>query len=677
MKIRVYLALLTALLLKIHGHAQIMDYQMLKAINSNRALINYLEQNNFKDASHPDSSFLYYEGQYKGDYLKMGKGWNDEVFEMGWAVVDEAGNTIPERLMLGDIRLMPTYKENRKLHPSVFNARKRDPNGTWDFVNFGLGESKIEYNFDEASGSRNPKLIQFTMLRPNNNKRNLSAMNSRSRYLEDLAVANIPEGIDSLGSEVVERIIEVAKNTALQFKSFQSLTLKKDEIVLLDLPYSLLDRSKNQEAVLLVKTTKTETFTGTETFAHINFKVTTESGEYIGDSNSLGKGRNTREWITPAFNLTNSLDEKVSFKAEISITHDAEINVYYFEGPNTHNQEINFAYNTKKILEKRDYIPPYIDAFTKSIQTIKGTSIFDPEISKDALPASGKTVIYNQPGSGSHIFLVKSEGQMAPTIKLDYELWWNEGDNRGNLTLDQNDKSYRLVDGFHLFEFQLNLVHTAWIKAEVINNEDKPHHLSWHSRYRKLDSTFVKYDIAETFHSRTEEYFERIIARNTVDPDRVKRAMEDFKNFGEENSRTKNEYLNAVENRIMAGLVAGDNLTKANNRILGLLKSGQNGRATFKQLMDSYKEFKEHISEATLNAIKGKCDAAYEILNNVEDDWFGYSGEAIQVDIANMENAVNTDNLQGFARWTEDFTKSMLLIAKKLENGLLAAKGCR
>lgn len=676
MPLRSFFYLLVFLVFKINVQAQCEDYQMLKAINASGALINYLDQNGFKEASHPDSSFFYYEGKHKGDYLKVRKGWKGEVFEMGWAVVDENGNTIQERLRLGNLQFAATYKENRKLHPSIFGYKRPEPGGTWDFVNFDLGVSKVHYKFDEVSGSKNPKLTQIVMLPPNNRDRNLKAMNRRSRCLEKLATSNVPEGTNALVSEILDY-------TKFHFKKALSLSLKKDKVVTLDLPHSLLNQDQNKDAVIYIKPRKPNNCISAECVTTLNFNITTEDGEDFGSSHLSETSIQDTRYTATTHKLTNNLRENISFTAELSTSEDLDVDVYYFEGPTATEAFITHAITTNEIwlmrnetketLAARDYVPP----FEKSIQIIKGTSIFDPEISKDALPASGKTVIYNKPGSGSHIFLVKSEGQVAPTIKLDYELWWNEGDNRGNLSLDQNDKSYRFVDGYHLFEFQLNLVHTAWIKAEVINNEDKPHQLSWHSRYRKLDSTFVKFDIAETFHSRTEIYFERIIARNKVDPDRVKRAMEDLKNFGKKDEQTKGEYLNAVENRITAAATAGTNVSKSVKAILDQLGAGRNTSARLKQLQDEFKTFKAHISEATLNAIRGKCDNAYNILSNIEDDWFGYGGEAIQVDFANMENAANTGNQQAFARWTTDFTRSMQKIGDKLSNALSAVNGCR
>lgn len=667
MKIRAYLALITAMLLKIHAHAQVMDYQMLKAINSTGALINYLEQNNFTDASHPDSSFLYYEGQYKGDYLKVGKGWKGEVFEMGWAVVDEAGNTIPERLKLGDLQFAATYKENRKLHPSIFSSKKPVSVGTSNVVNFGLGDSKAQYIFDDSSESRNPKLTQIIMLRPNNNKQNLNALNSRSSFLKTLALSNIPDGTAPFASEIVDEGL-------LHFKKTLSLSLNKDEVVVLDLPKSLLVPKKNKDAVIYIRPKKPNDCINLGCTTTLNFKVKAEDGESLGDTYRLKKSKRSTRYTNTTHKLTNDLERSVSFKAEVSTSEDLEVDVYYFEGPSATEAFITHAVSTKKILEDRD-----MDVLDRKLLAFKERHGYVESLSTHFLAASKRQIMFNgQFGRGLQHFLIKAEGKIPPSFKLDFESYIGQIDNRAILTIDKNDKSYSFQDGFHFFEFELNIKHQGWLVMSAKNEQNESQRLTYYIHEDDPDSTIHHIEMTSLMTTHTEDYFD--IWRETTQR-RVDKAMADMKSFSEKYDKKDKEtisgYLNAIENRVNAGATTGSNVSKSVKAILDQLGAGQNTSVRLKQLKEEYTTFKAHISEATLNAIRGKCDNAYNILSNIEDDWFGYGGEAIQVDFANMENAANTGNQQAFARWAADFTQSMQKIADKLERGLSAVEGCR
>jgi hypothetical protein len=670
MKFRITTLVSVLTLLSVNSIAQIDDYQLLGLKNSTAPLINYLDQHGFRevDTGNTKVETSYYQGKYQGDYIRVNNNYNNVVFEMAWSVVDDAGNTIPERLLLGDMQFMPTYKENKKLHPSIFSDRKLPAEGVQDFVNFGLGESKVVFKFEQNGKGKNPKLIQIIMHRPNNLKQHLDALYAQKQYLKKLAVANIPEGTNTRASEVVAE-------TFLYFKSVQSLDLKKDEIVKLDLPASLLQKNENDQAILLVVPTNTSTLTGAETFAHINFKVTTESGEYIGDSNSLEKARNSRYWITSAHKLSNQLDEKVRFEAEISMNYDGEVDVYYFEGRYTNDMSIHFSYATKDILEKRDYVPPYIDIFNRKLQAYKGRhgSVNIPK--NHFLPASKRRVLYNdQFGSGLQHFLIKSEGKTPPVFKLDFESITAKVNNRATFAIDKDHESYRFEDGYHLFEFELKIDRQGWLNLSARNEANEAQKITTFIELDDPDSTLHHIELTPLMTAHTEDYFE--IWRETTQR-RVDKAMADMKSFGKKDEHTKDQYLNGVENRIVAALTAAQPISSTLMVLLDDLETEQNLHSKSEQVMNSFKQFKSHIDQATLYAIRAGCNEAYEILSNVQDDWFGYSGEAIQVDLANIENAINVRDSRALARWSMDYTKSMAIIANKLEKALLSVRNCR
>lgn len=662
--------------------AQCEDYQMFRALNSSAQLINYLEQNDFTESSHPDSTFFHYIGKYTGDYINVSKGYRGEVIEMSWSVLDESGNVIPERLSLGNMEFKPTYKENRKLHPSIFSDKKPLPNGTWSSVDFGLGKSKIRFDFEDSEASKKPKIRQITMLVPNKSDLVRSALNRQKKCFKELATSNIPKGTNPFA-------YEIAESTGLYFKKALSLSLKEGEVVSLDLPQSMLNAQKNANAVIYVRLKNATECISSDCLTKVNFIVTTEKGEYIGDSESLQKKpENSYGTINTEHLLSNNLNDNVSFKAEISFSHTfneyktidkLELDIYYFEGANTEKAYItrSHSYNTQDILWKRDYVPPHIDAFDQRITAIKGTSIFDPELSESSLPASKSLTIYNRTIPETSRVLIKAEGDVAPSLRLDYEAYRPEGNNRGTTEIDKNSDSYRFVDGYHLYEFDLKTSFKGWMKFDVTNNDNKPQNLTWLIRYQKPGSTVAKIETELSLNQRTEKYFERIQKLIENEIEEGQKRLQAFRNSGQTNGRTKDEYLNGVENRIIAGVKAGGNASKYTESLLDIVGSSQSGRPLFKKLLDAHAEFKAHISQATLYSISAKCDKAYDILNNIEDDWFGYSGEAIQVDLANMENAVNTGNRQGFARWSQDYIKAMQAIMAKIEKALLAVEGCR
>lgn len=670
MKFRITTLFSALTFLSFNSISQITDYQLLGLKNSTAPLINYLDQNGFQEVNtgKAEDEISYYQGKYQGDYLRISNNHYSLVMEMAWSVVDDAGNTIPERLLLGDMQFMPTYKENKKLHPSIFSDRKLPAEGVQDFVNFGLGESKVVFKFEQNGKGKNPKLIQIVMHRPNKVKQRLDALYEQGQYLKKLAIANIPEGTNTRANEVVA-------NTFLYFKSFQSLVLKKDKIVKLDLPASLLEKNKNDHAILLVEPTKTSALTGAETFADINFKVTTESGEYIGDSNSLEKARNSRYWITSVHSLSNNLNEKVRFEAEVSINYDAEVNVYYFEGAYTNDIDINFSYSTNKILEKRDYVPPYVDIFNRKLQAYKERHGYINSTKNYSLPGLKRRVLFNNQFSGGlQHFLIKTEGKTPPVFKLDFESYMAKGNNRVILSVDKNHESYRFEDGYHLFEFELKIDHHGWLNLSARNDANEVQRITTYIALDHPDSTLHHIELTPLMTTHTEDYFD--IWQETTQ-NRVDKAMADMKSFGKKEEHTKDEYLNGVENRIMAAFRAAEPTSSTLKVLLDALETEQNPNSKSEQVMSSFKQFKSHIDQATLYAIRAGCDEAYEILSNVQDDWFGYSGEAVQVDLANIENAINTRNTRALARWSADFSQSLVVIAKKLEKALYAVENCR
>lgn len=672
MQLRSFFNLLVFLLFTANAQAQCEDYQMLKAINSSGALLNYLAQNGFTETSHPDSSFFYYEGKHKGDYMKVGKGWKGEVFEMGWSTVDETGTTIPERLRLGDLQFAATYKENRKLHPSIFSSKKPLPGGISDFVNFDLGDSKVFYKFDEASGSKNPKLTQIIMLRPNNNRQNLKAMNRRSRCLEKLTMANVPEGTNAFVSEILD-------DTKFHFKKALSLSLKKDQVVTLDLPTSLLVPDQNKDAVIYIKPRKPNDCINLECTTTLNFKITSEDGESLGDTYRLKKSTSSTRYTNTTHNLTNDLDRKISFTAELSTSEDLEVDVYYFEGPTATEAFITHSSYARKVLEQ----PVYIDAFAREVTAWKErngaglTEYFGIEL----VPSVSYKFFDNEiSATGStrpRHFLIKAVAAAAPTFKLHFEGYKADGNNQGVITIDPEHPSYSYVDGYHLYDFELDISHWSWLTFLVKTGNEKSTLINAYMDVDDPDSTRYHFETAALYTTRSEDYFGMLEEKKRLFQEGVKRDLESFDSKTKAASRPKGDYLNAVENRITAAATAGTNVSKSVKAILDQLGAGQNTSARLKQLNDEYATFKAHVSQATLYAINAKCDKAYNLLSNIEDDWFGYGGEAIQVDFANMENAANAGNQKDFARWSLYFVKSMQKIGDKLENALSAVDGCR